>query len=220
MMKVTIKHFPIYISGDILLPIAMFSVIGKAEVFFTALFFSFFHELSHLLTAKILKYSPEKITVNMFGEVLHLKDGCILPEHEILIHISGPFFNLAAALVFFVLYSEGAVGWCGSIIFINSVLGLYNLLPFYPLDGGKMVFVYLKYFMDEDIALRLILGFAKVFLIFNFFLGIYLVQYNLLNCLISLLSLNIYLSVRKESIFSYGKGDLKAKIEQESRKYV
>ncbi|MBQ2845954.1 MAG: hypothetical protein IJE75_02335 [Firmicutes bacterium] len=219
MMKVKIKHFPIYISADILVPIAAFSFIGKAEVFLTALLFSFLHELSHLLTAKVLNYSPEKITVNMFGEVLHLKEVCILPEHEILIHISGPVFNLIIALIFFVLYDEGAIGWHGNTVIINSVLGLYNLLPFYPLDGGKIVFVYLKYFMDEYTALRLIFGFAKVFLIFNFILGIYLVQYNLLNCLISFLALNIFISIKREEASRWYKGSLKTKIEQESRRY-
>ena len=219
-MKVRVKNFPIYISADILIPVILFTVIGKVEVFFTALFFSFFHELCHLMAARILKYSPEKITVNMFGEVLHLKEVCILPEHEILIHLSGPVFNLLAALVFFILYSEGVIGWYGNIVVINSVLGIYNLLPFYPLDGGKMVFVYLKYFMEEETALRLIFGFAKVFLIFNFFLGLYLVQYNLLNCLVSLLALNIFVSIIREGSLGCGKRSLKAKIEQESRRYV
>lgn len=220
MIKVRVKHFPIYISADILIPILLFSVIGKAEIFITALLFSFLHETAHLLIAKLLKYSPEKITVNMFGEVLHLKEGYILPEHEILIHISGPVFNLISALLFFLLYTDRAVDWFGTIAAVNSVLGLYNLLPFYPLDGGKIVFVYLKFFMDEKIALRLIFGFAKVFLIFNFFLGIYLVQYSLLNCLISLLSLNIYFSIIRETSLEGLKGNLKAKLEQESRKYV
>lgn len=220
MIKVKVRNFPIYISLDILIPLMLFSLLGKAEIIITALIFSFLHELSHLAAAKILKYSPDRISVNMFGEVLHLKDVRILPEHEIIIHIAGPVFNLTAALLMLILYSEGLMTSWGEVMLINAVLGLYNLLPFYPLDGGKIVFVYLKYFMDEETAGKLIFGFAKVFLIFNFFLGVYLIQYSLLNCLVCLLAVNIFISVLREENSKWQGREIKAKIEQESRRYV
>jgi len=52
--------------------------------------------------------------------------------------------------------------------------------------------------MDEMTAGRIALGFSKIFLIFNFILGIYLVQYNLLNIMICFISANIFLSLRDE----------------------
>lgn len=220
MIKVKVRNFPIHISLDILIPLILFSFIGETGIFITALIFSFLHELSHLAAAGVLKYSPEHISVNMFGEVLHLKNVRILPEHEIIIHIAGPVFNLLVSLFMLIMYSEGIIVNCGDAMLINAVLGLYNLLPFYPLDGGKIVFVYLKYFMDEDTAGKLIFGFAKVFLIFNFFLGVYLVQYNLLNCLICLLAVNIFISVVREEKSEWCSGKIRAKIEQESRRYV
>lgn len=219
-VKLKFRHFPIDISLDVFLPALLFSVAGKSQVFLLGLLFSFLHELAHLAAAKLLRYCPERITVNMFGEVLHLGEGRILPEHEILIHISGPMLNLCTGFLLFVLYRNGVIPEWRNGMLLNGVLGLFNLLPFYPLDGGKIVFVYLKYFMEEETARRLLFLFAKVFLIFNFFFGIYLIQYNLLNCLVSFLAANLFFAVRREEASVWYKGIMKAKQEQEHGNYV
>ena len=219
-LKIKVGKIPVHISVDIFIPVLLFSLMGKASVFFIALIFSVLHETVHLLVAYALHYKAGKININMFGEVLHLESRNIFPEHEILIYVAGPCFNLTVSAVFLLLFSYGIIPAFPNVMLINAVLGVFNLLPFYPLDGGRIVFVYLKYFMDEETAAKLIFGFSKLFLIFNFIFGIYLIQYNPLNSLVSLLAVNIFFTLKKDESSGWYDKVTKALKEHENKNYV
>ena len=211
MREVIIKTglVPIVVDITILIPLILFWALGYPMLYLIALFFSLLHELAHLAAAKILGYTPERITINMFGEVLHLAEDRIFPEHQVLIHLAGPVFNLLAAFVsfFFAIrdpYSfyfafEGALSPLEATMVINLFLALFNLMPCFPLDGGKVVMVYLSYYFGEEIGRRAMLIFSSLLSALIFFLGLYLMKYNPLNGLISMLAFNLFLGCRRES---------------------
>lgn len=211
MREMVIKNglVPVVIDVTLLIPLILFWALGYPILYLMALFFSLLHELAHLFAAKLLGYTPEKITINMFGEVLYLSENRVFPEHQVLIHLAGPVFNLLSAFVSFFFavrdpYSfyfafEGVLSPLEAAVVINLFLALFNLIPCFPLDGGKVVMVYLTYYLGEETGRRTMLTFSSFLSALIFFLGLYLMKYNLLNGLISMLALNLFLGCRREA---------------------
>ena len=163
--------------------------------------FSIFHELAHERVARLLGYTPEKISSGLFGGILHIREGFIKPLDELIIHLSGPFFNLVIAAILYGGYSYLPLSYIEPIILANIVLGIFNLMPFYPLDGGKIVGLYLAIFLGYGRSQKISRVFSLIFSFSLFLLGIYLVQYNILNLLISALAINLYVAGKQDNSF-------------------
>ncbi len=187
-------------------------------VAFSALF-SFSHELVHGAVAKLLGYHPEKISFGLFGGVLHLRNGFINPIDELAIHLSGPFFNLIMASIFYTILQNKhfitqkvfflEVGsletFITPLMLANLVICFFNILPFYPLDGGKVILIYLAFFLGYGVAEKLSNIFSVIFSIFLFFLGVYLVQYNPMNSIICALAINLFMAAKQTRSFIFFK---------------
>ena len=103
------------------------------------------HELSHSLVALARGHGVHSITLFIFGGVSNLKAESEKPQDEFVISIVGPLTSFALAAVFWVL--ARAVPADGSpldaalsyLAFINVLLGVFNLVPGFPLDGGRVL---------------------------------------------------------------------------------
>jgi Zn-dependent protease len=100
------------------------------------------HELSHSLTARRQGMEVSSITLFVFGGVSTLVDEPKDPRQEFTIAAVGP----ATSLLLAGLFAIGGLlfkGWLGTasfyLAFINAVLGAFNLLPGFPLDGGRVL---------------------------------------------------------------------------------
>jgi stage IV sporulation protein FB len=167
--------------------------------------FSLLHEFAHRLTAIKLGYTPEKISFGLFGGVLHIREGMVKPRHELLIHLSGPLFNILTAVLLYGLYLYFYFPWLVPVILANAVLALYNLMPFYPLDGGKITDLYLAVFLGYGRSQKISRFFSLLFSVFLFLLGIYLVQYNVLNLFLSALAVNLFMARNQDNGFIFYK---------------
>lgn len=167
--------------------------------------FSFLHELAHKIMAGKLGYTPDKISFGLFGGVLHIREGFIRPRDELLIHLSGPFFNLITAFILYGLHLYFYMPWLVPVILANAVLALYNLMPFYPLDGGKISDLYLAVFLGYGRSQKISRFFSLLFAVFLFLLGIYLVQYNVLNLFLTALAVNLYIARKQDNGFVFYK---------------
>ena len=102
-----------------------------------------FHELSHSVVARFYKIRVISITLFVFGGVARLGREPSKPIQEFNIAIAGPIASLVLALGFYSLtlffpYAQmvGALAvWLGQT---NAALALFNLLPGFPLDGGRV----------------------------------------------------------------------------------
>ena len=105
------------------------------------------HELGHALVARRLGVSVEGITLWIFGGVARLGGDAATAGAEAKIAIAGPIVSLALAIAFGVttLGLDAAGGpalveagcfWLG---FSNGMLLLFNLVPAFPLDGGRIL---------------------------------------------------------------------------------
>ena len=105
------------------------------------------HELSHSLVARRFGLEVGGITLFIFGGVAELEQEPSTPESEFWIAIAGPIMSFALAglayLILFVINGNGASSSVRSILvylgFINLVLAVFNLVPAFPLDGGRVL---------------------------------------------------------------------------------
>ncbi len=105
------------------------------------------HELSHALVAQWKGVKVAGITLWLFGGVSQLEGEPKSAQSEALITVVGPLTSFAVALLAFLLAIVGAaagapplitdlLGW---LAFLNLSLGLFNLVPAFPLDGGRLL---------------------------------------------------------------------------------
>ncbi|HXM72441.1 MAG TPA: site-2 protease family protein [Candidatus Dormibacteraeota bacterium] len=115
-----------------------------AVLFYTSLLS---HEMGHALVARRLGVKVDGITLWIFGGVARLRGDAATPSAEVKIAIAGPIVSLAVAILFgvitFVLDAtagpplvEGACLWLAAS---NALLLLFNLIPAFPLDGGRLL---------------------------------------------------------------------------------
>jgi Zn-dependent protease/CBS domain-containing protein len=105
------------------------------------------HELSHSLVALRYKLPILDITLFIFGGVSQMKAEPPDPRAEVRIAVAGPLLSLVLSLLFFFLYGLVA-GRVTRALFLylgqlNLVLGLFNLIPGFPMDGGRVVRAFL-----------------------------------------------------------------------------
>jgi Zn-dependent protease len=117
--------------------------VGSVVVFFGSVLL---HELSHSVVARWLGITVEGITLFLFGGVTKTKMEARQPRDEFLIAIVGPVTSLVLAGMLWVtansvgsLLPEPVQYALGFLAWLNLVLGLFNLLPGFPLDGGRVL---------------------------------------------------------------------------------
>ena len=130
-----IKISKLFIPYIILLIVLGFK--GKLAISFL---FVFLHELTHYLTARVLGFSGFDIEILPVGAVLKLKD---LDEanakEDLMISLSGPLLNLLLALIFYILFIIFKKPYFDLICNSNLAIGIFNLIPAFPLDGGRVL---------------------------------------------------------------------------------
>lgn len=103
------------------------------------------HELAHSVVAKLYGIPVRSITLFLFGGVAHITREATRPLNELLMAAAGPLLSLAlGGLLIGGWYLFGAVTdeplpiiifWSGAM---NIILGIFNLLPAFPMDGGRV----------------------------------------------------------------------------------
>jgi Zn-dependent protease/CBS domain-containing protein len=104
------------------------------------------HELSHSLVARAKDIPVEGITLFLFGGMAHTRMEAETPGDEFLIAAAGPIMSLFIALLLGGgVYAGLQFGWPPTflavlqyIALLNIILAVFNLLPGFPLDGGRL----------------------------------------------------------------------------------
>ncbi|OPJ63763.1 M50 family metallopeptidase [Clostridium oryzae] len=120
--------------------ILLLIIIGFEGQLFLAFIMVLMHETVHYIAAVLLGYSGFDVTILPIGAVLSLREiDEASPIEDLIISISGPIFNIVVAVAAY--YLELAIGFGNLKLFIetNITLGLFNLIPAFPLDGGRIL---------------------------------------------------------------------------------
>jgi Zn-dependent protease/predicted transcriptional regulator len=103
------------------------------------------HELSHALVARGYGLAVHGITLHVFGGVAHLEDEPPRPGVELAIALAGPLTSFGvAAIAWFGVASAGPRSGSARAVLtylasINVLVGVFNLIPGFPLDGGRVL---------------------------------------------------------------------------------
>jgi Zn-dependent protease/CBS domain-containing protein len=190
-----IAGIPIYIHWTflILLGWILFSGLnaGKApaeafqEVGFVLALFGcvVLHELGHALMARRFGVTTSDITLLPIGGVARLQRIPEKPAEELLVAIAGPLVNVAIAAILYALgvrlglvVSDEQVlikgGFAARLMLVNVFLVLFNLLPAFPMDGGRMLRALLAMFLEYGRATRIAASVGQVMALGFVFLGL------------------------------------------------
>jgi len=87
------------------------------------------HEFGHLFALFFMKKRVLEIRLDLFGAVIRAET--LTRRQELLCTLSGPLVNLISAVFLFFCAKSAA--------YISTALFLFNMLPIYPLDGGRIL---------------------------------------------------------------------------------
>jgi len=121
------------------------------------------HELGHALMARRFGIETADITLYPIGGVARLRRMPRAPGAELLIALAGPAVNFAivaglSLLAFVGMISTnlslGHATFLGQLLAINLILGLFNLIPAFPMDGGRVLRALLSIWVGRVQATR------------------------------------------------------------------
>ena len=140
--------------------IIIFLITGQLKIYGILMLFAFLHEMGHLLVGVALKFNPESIKIMPLGLVVsfnvsaHNHNEKILKSNsfkikKIVIALAGPITNI----VIFILLISFNLGLNMEnrliCIYSNILIAIFNLLPIYPLDGGRVVKGLLSIYLNK-----------------------------------------------------------------------
>ncbi|MHA7300080.1 site-2 protease family protein [Pseudarthrobacter sp. MDT1-22] len=143
-----IAAFTVIVYGPLLLeqnPVLGISAYYMAFAYALLLLISVLvHELAHALTAKIYGWPTQKIVLNLWGGHTQFENFTATPARSVIVALAGPAANLVLAGGAWVVLSTTSMGTVAEILtnifmWANFVIGIFNVLPGLPLDGGRIV---------------------------------------------------------------------------------
>lgn len=118
-------------------------IAGAAGIFFSIVF----HEFSHSLVARHYGLNIRGITLFIFGGIAEMEKEPSTPKSEFMMAIAGPLASFLLAFIFQQLHllatanewSVFIIGVTYYLAYLNTILAIFNLVPAFPLDGGRML---------------------------------------------------------------------------------
>lgn len=130
--------------------IIIFCLTRQIEIYGILMLFAFFHELGHLFTGLFLGFKPYSLGINPLGLSINFEinardynkkviKGNVLALKKLIIALGGPFVNFVL-VIFFLMLDQDLLGVSKEfLVYANILIGLFNLIPIYPLDGGRIL---------------------------------------------------------------------------------
>lgn len=152
---------------SIILWVWLFVVLGWLSAI-SYIFAIVIHELGHFFVAKKLGYSLSSFSISPYGFSLSYNNQNFDFKDELKIAIAGPLANFLSAFVILGVWwiFPSTYFFTEDFVLISIVIALFNLLPAYPLDGGRIFVNIASYFFDESVA-------KKITIIFNYLLAVF-----------------------------------------------
>jgi len=131
---------------------------GQMLEFFTFLLALSLHEFGHFFVAKKCGYSLDKFYIAPYGASLTYKERQFERSDEIKIALAGPCVNLLSAFFLIALWWVFPTSFSYTKLFVEEclILGAFNLLPAYPLDGGRVVVAVMSNKISREKAIKLL----------------------------------------------------------------
>lgn len=137
---------------------ALIMVFGNTFVFIVYMFAIFLHEWSHSVCAEAFGIKMQELRIYPFGAVLYGDLTKLKPKEDILVALAGPAFNIIVAVCFVAIWwlIPEMYLYTDVVVIANISLAAFNLLPAYPLDGGRVLYGILSYKVDHLKAFKIV----------------------------------------------------------------
>lgn len=145
----------IRINLKIFLFFLIFIVTKQIKIYALLMLFALIHEIGHLLMGVVLGFKPEAISIIPTGFTINFKTKCedynkkikkgsLLNLKKIIVALAGPLTNLLIILISIIYYkvtNEIQIFKIpiNLILYSNILIFMFNMLPIYPLDGGRIL---------------------------------------------------------------------------------
>ena len=158
----------------IFLFVILFYITKQVEIYAMIMFFAIIHELGHLVAGLIVGMKPEKMELKPFGFSISfklkpkdynikVKQANILEVKKMIVSLAGPMTNILIILI--TIFFKINVFKELIIIYSNLLLTIFNILPIYPLDGGRFLKSFLHIFCGKYKSEKYTYNISKVSII-------------------------------------------------------
>ena len=160
----------------------------RGVAFIGCLFFCVvLHEFGHALTARRFGIQTPDITLLPIGGVARMQRMPEKPLQEMLVALAGPAVNVLIALVLFLLFGlrhgigeaiiwrepgAGAIPFTSRLIAVNVLLAVFNMIPAFPMDGGRVLRSLLAIFIPYGKATGIAASVGQTFAVLLGILGL------------------------------------------------
>ncbi len=169
------------------------NAIGWHVLFISTIFVCvIFHELGHALTGRKFGFKTKNIVLLPIGGVARFEKLPENPKQEFLVAIAGPMVNFVIAAILYVIIqpsvdyilsldisSINATNFMVMLWIVNISLGIFNLIPAFPMDGGRIFRALLAMYLPREKATQIAasVGFvlATGFIFFGLFYNPFLI---------------------------------------------
>lgn len=138
----------IKIDLKILIFLLIFHFTGQIKIYTLLMIFACIHEFGHLIAGlcvgfriKSFEIKPIGFTISFYHSIddynKKIRRGNLLELKKVLVYMSGPLVNIVTSVIFFFVKGDELLRT--ELIYINLIIALVNLIPIYPLDGGRIM---------------------------------------------------------------------------------
>lgn len=151
MAKLKLTVHPLFIAFGI-----YFAFIGKVFSFIAFVLTAFVHEMGHYYVSSRYGYALNKVVLMPYGAVISGEEVAFKYCDEIKIAFAGPLINFLIAIFFVALWwiAPETYAYTDLVVLTNLTLASINLLPCYPLDGGRILVATLSLYFKRSTALK------------------------------------------------------------------
>lgn len=138
----------------IILFLLLFCMTSQIEIYLILMLFACIHEIGHLCVGLLLGFKPKEVQINPMGMRIEFKPQIeeynqkigkanTLAIKKTIVAVAGPMTNFIIIFITMIaMYINEKLlisNLCTTIIYANFLIGFFNLIPIYPLDGGRIV---------------------------------------------------------------------------------
>lgn len=155
------------------------------------------HEYGHSLMARRYGINTRKIVITPVGGVALIEHLPKSAKKEMMITAAGPAVTLVLAIVFGALFLLNPTTFFGLTCFINLWLFLFNLLPMFPMDGGRFLRAFLNWRSQNYLwSTRMAVGIGQTIGFVLLFIGLITGSFGLAVTMLAV----IYLGVQEKNM--------------------
>ncbi len=163
------------------------------------------HEFGHALVARRFNVPTRDITLLPIGGVARMERIPRNPNQELAIAVAGPAVNvIIAAVLYLFVYVRGALpdveavasmtaSWVDMLLWFNIALVVFNMLPAFPMDGGRVLRSFLARRIDYVEATMVAASIGQAMAVAFFVLGLYS------NWILMLIAVFVFIGARAEA---------------------